>query len=137
LSILGFAILANTNSNATSDTNTAYKGVKREYWISDTDIPGFNETKMGMPRDVFSMSSITVNKGDTIVIHFFNIEEPGGDNHSFTIWDKPYNINEVIHPGENKTITFDATTPGIFTYLCTFHQPTMRGQLIVLTPESQ
>jgi plastocyanin len=136
-SILAFVILASMNSNASSYTNNSYKGVKREFWISDTDIPGFNETQMNMPRDVFSISSMTVTKGDTVVIHFFNIESPGGDNHSFTIWDKPYNLNVVVHPGENKTITFDATTAGVFAYLCTFHQPTMRGQLVVQMPENQ
>lgn len=134
-SILTFVLLASMNSS--SNTSTSYKGVKREFWISDTDIPGFNETKMDMPRDVFSIPSITVNRGDTVVIHFFNVELPEGDSHSFTIWDKPYNINVVVRPGENKTITFDASTAGVFTYLCTFHQPTMRGQLVVQMPQNQ
>jgi plastocyanin len=77
------------------------------------------------------MPVMAVFKGDKVVIHFFNIEEPGADNHSFTIY-KPYNIDVVVHPRENKTITFVANTTGTFTYLCTFHQPTMMGQLIVL-----
>ncbi|MFZ0843712.1 MAG: cupredoxin domain-containing protein [Nitrosotalea sp.] len=68
-----------------------------------------------------------------MVIHFFNTEEPGGDNHSFTIY-KPYNIDVILHPGENKTIIFYANTTGIFNYICTFHQPTMTGQLIVQPP---
>ncbi|MDE1767255.1 MAG: hypothetical protein KGI27_13440 [Thaumarchaeota archaeon] len=50
------------------------------------------------------------------------------------MFDKPYDINVVLHPGENKTITFDANVTGIFTYYCTFHYPTMRGQLIVQPP---
>lgn len=109
-------------------------GKKKEFYLFDSEIPGFNETEMGMPHDIYSMPVMAVFKGDKVVIHFFNIEEPGGDNHSFTIYDKPYNIDVVVHPGENKTITFDANTTGTFAYLCTYHQPTMRGQLIVQPP---
>ena len=120
--------------NTQENVQTAYTGVKREYWLFNSDVPLFNETKTGMPHDAFSMSVISALKGDTVVIHFFNTEEPTGDHHSFTIWDKPYNINVDVSPGENKTITFVATAAGVFTYYCTFHQPTMRGQLIVELP---
>ncbi len=111
--------------------NFQYTGIKREFWLFNSNIPDFNETKMAMPHDVYSMPSIIVNKGDTVVIHFFNTEPKGGDHHSFTISDNAYNINVEVSPRENKTITFDATTAGIFPFICTFHQPTMKGQLIV------
>ena len=114
-----------------AQSNFHYTGVKREYWLFNSNIPGFNETKMAMPRDVYSMPTIAVNKGDTVVIHFFNTESEGADNHSFTISDNPYNINVILSPGENKTITFNANTAGIFPFICTFHQPTMKGQFIV------
>jgi plastocyanin len=124
----------NQNTLQTNNNQQHYTGEKKEFWMFDSEIPGLNETQMGMPHDVYSMTTMNVYKGDKVIIHFFNIEEPGGDNHSFTIFDKPYNINVVVHPGENKTITLDANTTGIFTYYCTFHQPTMRGQLIVQPP---
>ena len=120
--------------NMQENEQTAYTGVKREYWLFNSDVPDFNETKTGMPHDAFSMPVISALKDDTVVIHFFNTEEPSGDHHSFTILDKPYNMNIELSPGENKTITFTATTAGVFTYYCTFHQPTMRGQLIVELP---
>jgi plastocyanin len=124
-----------TNQNTIQTSNIQhYTGEKREFWLSDSEIPGFNETQMGMPKDIYSMPVMAVFKGDKMVIHFFNIEQPGGDNHSFTIFDKPYNINVVLHPGENTTLTMDANTTGVFTYYCTFHYPTMRGQLIVQPP---
>ena len=91
-----------------AQSNFHYTGVKREYWLFNSNIPGFNETKMAMPRDVYSMPTIAVNKGDTVVIHFFNTESEGGDHHSFTILDNAYNINVEVNPGENKTITFNA-----------------------------
>jgi plastocyanin len=123
------------NQNTLQQNNTAqqYVGKKKEFYLFDSEIPGFNETEMGMPHDIYSMPVIAVFKGDKVVIHFFNIEEPGGDNHSFTIYT-PYNIDVIVHPRENKTITFVANTTGTFAYICTFHQPTMRGQLIVQTP---
>ncbi len=122
--------------NIQENEQTAYTDVKREYWLFNSDVPEFNETKTGMPHDAFSMPVISALKGDTIVIHFFNTEESSGDNHSFTILDKPYDINIELSPGENKTITFVATTAGVFAYYCTFHQPTMRGQLMVELPNS-
>ena len=123
------------NLNIQQNNTQQYVGKHKEFYLFDSDIPGFNETEMGMPRDIYSMPVIAVFKGDTVLIHFFNIEEPGGDNHSFTIYDKPYNnIDVVVHPRENKTITFVANTTGTFAYLCTFHQPTMRGLLIVQPP---
>ena len=117
---------------------TKYTGVKREFYMFDSDVPTINETALGMPHDTFSIPSITVMRGDTIVLHFFNVESvsPDSDSHSFTIWDKHYNINIVVKPGETKTITFNATTSGIFPYICTFHQPTMTGQLVVQEPAS-
>lgn len=124
----------NTQNALQANTQQHYVGEKKEFWLFNSQIPEFNETKMGMPHDVYSMPTMAVFKGDNIVIHFFNTEEPGGDNHSFTIFQKPYNINVVLNPGENTTVTFDANTTGTFIYYCTFHQPTMRGQLIVQPP---
>ena len=124
--------IENQNTPQTS-SQQHYVGEKKEFWLFNSEIPEFNETKMDMPHDVYSMPTIAVFKGDHLVIHFFNTEEPSGDQHSFTIL-KPYNINVVLSPGENTTIKFDANTTGIFPYYCTFHQPTMRGQLIVQPP---
>jgi plastocyanin len=115
-----------------------YSGVKREFYMFDSDDPVINETALGMPHDTFSIPAITVMRGDMVVLHFYNVEtvKPDSDPHSFTIWDKHYNINVIVKPGENKTITFNATTSGVFPYICTFHQPTMTGQLVVLEPTS-
>ena len=125
-------LLVSSTTHASSAEPTNYKGVKREFWLFNDHVSGLNDTKVGLPADKFSIPSITVKKGDTVVIHFYNIEEKGGDNHSFTINEKPYNnINAIVHPSTNQTITFTATSTGVFPYICTFHQPSMRGQLIV------
>ncbi len=87
----------------------------REFWMFNDRVNRFSDTKVGIPGDKFSLSSITVKKGDTVVIHFYNIEDKGGDNHSFTIYQKPYNnINTVVQPSTNQTITFTAKAPGPF-----------------------
>lgn len=114
-----------------------YTGVKREFWLFNSGIPDFNDTKIGMPHDIYSMPTIVVNKGDRVTIHFFNTEPRGGDHHSFTMSDNSYNINVILNPGENKTITFDAITTGVFPFICTFHQPTMKGQFIVELPSNE
>ena len=101
----------------------------REYWVY-TVVLGFNDTLVNQPHDGFYPDSLTANKGDTVRIHFFNTEDEA-ERHTFTI-GAPYNINQDINWQTNVTFEFTASTAGMFTYLCSFHQPTMRGTLVVL-----
>jgi nitrous oxide reductase len=106
--------------------------------IYNTDVPGFNETKgiqkARLVSDEFSLQTIVVNQGDRVVVHFYNIETPRGDKHSFTI-DAPYNVDIDVAPGQNGTATFVADHPGVFQFACKYHAPSMVGQLIVLPQE--
>ncbi|MDE1728821.1 MAG: cupredoxin domain-containing protein [Thaumarchaeota archaeon] len=126
--------IAYTQSNASTHVTSSYVGKKRDIYLFTSEMAEFNETRMGMPKDTFTPDTISVYKGDTLVIHFFNAEAEGGDKHSFTIYGKPYDVNVVLDPGQNKTITIDANTTGIYQYICTFHPPTMTGHLAVLDP---
>lgn len=109
-----------------------YKGTERNFWVFNNELP-FNESKVGIVRDIFSPTSIIVKKGDTVNIHFFNTEPD--ERHTFTILDKPYDkINYDIAGGQNRTISFVANQTGVFTYQCIYHMPTMQGQLIVESP---
>jgi|SRR6188472_1073355 plastocyanin len=101
----------------------------RVFDLFNSHIPDANETKLGIPSDLFAPSSITVNKGDIVTVHFYNTEE--GEPHTFTI-AAPYNIDKNVSPGQNATIVFKADHEGIFRYYCKYHLPTMVGQLIVL-----
>ena len=82
----------------------------------------------------FSASVINVDRGDTLVIHFYN---PTDQNHTFTI-GAPY-ANDVFvaaHPTDqspihNATITINANQAGIFPFYCRFHAPSMSGSLVV------
>ena len=92
-----------------------------------------DEDTLEIPPDQFSHDSIVVNKGDKVRIHFYNLEPvESQEHHTFTINDPAYKIHYDINAGENTMIEFTATKEGVFDYMCTFHQPTMRGQLIVL-----
>ena len=90
---------------------------------------GDNETKLGIPPDAFPPDVLEVTEGDNVTVHFYNLDTT--DRHTFTI-GAPYNINQDLLPGTNATFTFKATDEGIFRFYCTYHQPVMSGQLIVL-----
>ncbi len=109
--------------------------------IYNTNVLGFNETKgihqAGLESDQFSLQTIIVNQGDRVVIHFYNMEAPTGDRHSFTMAfyngpHAPYNVDIDVAPGQNGTAAFVANQPGIYLYACKYHYPSMVGQLVVL-----
>jgi plastocyanin len=68
-----------------------------------------------------------------VTIHFYNLDT--SDRHTFTI-GAPYNINLDLLPLHNGTTTFKATQEGVFRFYCTYHQPTMAGQFVVINPPS-
>jgi plastocyanin len=114
---------------------TAFLGAStnKTIYLFTSEHEDVNETQLLIPPDSFSPSEIAVNKGDTVNIVFYNLEKPpNGDRHSFTI-SAPYNIDKDLAPGQHSTITFKATEDGAFQFFCKYHQPTMRGQLIVLS----
>src|SRR5574340_212721 len=127
-------VISTVTSNTSVHNTSSYVGVKRDIFLFTSEMAEFNETRMGMPKDTFTPDTISANKGDTLVIHFFNAEAEGGDKLSFTIYSKPYNVNIVLAPGQNKSVTINANTTGIYQYICTFHPPTMTGHLVVLEP---
>jgi plastocyanin len=128
-----------TSSIPTTLTNqqintTAFLGAStnKSIYLFTSEHEDVNETQLLIPPDSFSPSEISVNKGDTVNIVFYNLEKPPkGDRHSFTI-GPPYNIDKDLAPGQHSTITFKATEDGAFQFFCKYHQPTMRGDLIVL-----
>jgi plastocyanin len=101
----------------------------REFYLFTDSIP-FNQTKVGVSHDIYSPSRFLVNKGDTVIIRYYNLEDLPS-NHSFTM-EAPYQMNYILHINENATIQFVANTPGIFAYRCIFHQPTMTGYIAIV-----
>jgi plastocyanin len=90
-----------------------------------------DEEKLGVPVAVFTLTEITVHKGDKITIHFYNTAEAAEDRYTFTM-SAPYQMSYDLAGGENKTFSFTADTVGRFTYYCTYDLPSMIGQLEVL-----
>lgn len=120
------------DSSSTKSVSSVADSTNRTFYLENSAISDLNETKLGIPPDIFSLSQMTVEQGDNAIIHFYNLEDLGGDEHSFTLIDGPYNINKELAPQENGTITFNANQTGVFKYICEYHPPTMTGQLIVL-----
>jgi plastocyanin len=91
------------------------------------------EDELGIPPDLFFPTQMTVNRGDDVVVHFYNLEPvESQEHHTFTILSGVYQTQNDLNAGEHKTIEFTASEAGVFEYICTYHQPTMRGQLVVL-----
>ena len=114
-----------------SVTEVSPPGVKpNEYYIFTKELNA-NETKLGVPVAVFTLTNIIVHKGDNVTIHFYNTADEASDRHTFSM-QSPYEMNHDLAGGENKTITFKADTVGGFTYYCTYDLPSMIGHLEVL-----
>jgi plastocyanin len=121
-----------SSSDPSASSNAA--GSKKSFYLFTDEIEGINETKLGMPADYYIPSIFVANKGDSITMHFYNLD--ADDRHTFTI-GAPYNINEDVAPQHNATFTFKAGNEGVYRFYCTYHQPTMTGQLIVLPPSTE
>lgn len=115
-----------------SQTSIIPNSQTREIYLFSQVDENINEDKLGIPPDQFSLGTIIVNKGDTVRIHFINLEPVSTQEyHTFTI-SAPYNIDVEINAGDSTIIEFVADESGIFEYVCTYHEPTMAGQLVVL-----
>src|SRR5437879_13675851 len=108
----------------------------RDFYLFGVDQSFNSSLASGLKADyAFSSSVITLNKGDTLVIHFYN---PTDQNHTFTI-GSPY-ANDVFvaaHPTDqspihNATITINANQAGISPSHCSFHTPSMTRTDVVL-----
>ena len=122
------------NQTSIGVMSTAILGpsTNKTFYVFSSSHQDINQTQLQIPPDSFSPSEIAVNKGDTVNVIFYNLEKPpNGDRHSFTI-GVPYNIDKDLAPGQHSVITFKAAQDGAYQFYCKYHQPTMRGELIVL-----
>ena len=118
-------------SNQSTVTEINAPGLKtNEYYIFTQELNA-NETKLGVPVAVFSLTNIILHKGDNVTIHFYNTAEEASDRHTFSM-QSPYEMNHDLAGGENITFTFKADAVGGFTYYCTYDLPSMIGHLEVL-----
>ena len=114
-----------------SVTENAAPGEKQnEYYIFTQELEG-NESKLGLPMAVYTLTNIIVHKGDTVTIHFYNLADEVRDKHTFTM-QSPYKVDYDLAGGQNKTFSFKADMVGGFTYYCRYDLPSMIGYLEVL-----
>ena len=104
--------------------------VNNEYYIFTQELNA-NETKLGIPVAVYSVTTLIAHKGDNVTIRFINPSEEADDRHTFTM-QAPYKMDVDLAGGENQTFSFVANTTGGFTYYCRYDLPSMTGHLEVL-----
>jgi CRISPR/Cas system CMR-associated protein Cmr5 small subunit len=75
---------------------------------------------------VYSLPTMVVNKGDTVTVHFYNLEKDARERYSFTI-EALYNINKDLAGGQNAEATFTTDHEDIFQYFDKYHPETMTG----------
>ena len=105
----------------------------RDFYLFAVDQSFNSSLATGLKADYdFSANVITVNKGDTLMIHFYN---PTDEAHTSTM-GSPY-TSDVVLPAmtsnliSSANITITVTQAGIFHYYCRFHGPSMSGNLVV------
>tara|TARA_Y100000034_G_C6663623_1_gene291043 strand:+ start:75 stop:536 length:462 start_codon:yes stop_codon:yes gene_type:complete len=77
----------------------------------------------------FDTSTITVNEGDTVILHLISEDV----THGFSLSD--FDISETLSPGDEVTIEFIADKEGSFTFSCSVPcgsgHSSMTGEIIV------
>jgi plastocyanin len=112
---------------ATSSTSKTGSPQTREFYLLSSEST-FDTIPSGLNHYIFAPAQFTVNQGDKVTIHFYNTADD--THHTFTL--PSYNIKVDVAPDSNQDIQFTATQAGVFIFTCSFHAPTMRGELTVL-----
>jgi plastocyanin len=76
---------------------------------------------------VFDPSLIVVYEGDQVTLNILGVN---GRIHDVSVngYVEPFEL----HRGELKTVTFTADKAGTIDFICSIHQPSMQGQIMVL-----
>lgn len=104
---------------------------EKEFYVFTSEIEGFDEEKLKVAGDAFSVNTLVANKGDKVTVHFYNVDPVKEERHSFTVGD-PYKVNIDVAFAESGNTTFTADNTGVFPFYCAYHLPVMAGQLVVL-----
>ena len=60
---------------------------------------------------------IEVEEGETVSLHFTNVERAEDETHGFAI--RGFDVNLSVEPGKTVSATFNADKPGVYPYYCT------------------
>jgi plastocyanin len=117
---------------ATATTKAPSSSNNKIFSLFSAKIEEVDLKKLGISGDVYSLPIMLVNKGDTVTVHFYNLEKDASKRHSFTI-GAPYSIDKDLVGGQDEIATFTADNEGVFQYFDKYHPQTMTGQLVVLS----
>jgi plastocyanin len=81
----------------------------------------------GIETYVFDPSQIVVYEGDQVTLNILGVR---GRVHNISV--SGYVDEFELHRGELRTVTFTADRAGTIDFICSIHQPTMHGQILVL-----
>jgi cytochrome c oxidase subunit II len=137
--MISFFIIGCTRTNANNTVGTGNIGntASVENSTVDSTNQGTGTTSTQQTKEFnitakqyeFIPGTITVNKGDIVILHVKSIDV----THGFAI--KEYNINKQLPPNQEVTIEFTADKTGEFTIFCNIPcgpgHPDMKGVLIV------
>jgi nitrous oxide reductase len=130
-------LINETKGNITTTTipttipTLATSGTK-EFYVFTSEVANVDEAQLRVPGDTFDITTMVVNKGDNVTVHFYNVDPNKTERHSFTI-GAPYNVDlDLAGGGESAVANFTADHEGIFQYYCKYHLPVMTGQLEVV-----
>ncbi|MBS3050876.1 MAG: cupredoxin domain-containing protein [Candidatus Aenigmarchaeota archaeon] len=109
--------------------HSLYEGTAKTVTFTVSATGPVKEFNMSAQRFSFDPSTITVNKGDRVVLRITSTDV----EHGFSL--ATYNIVETLPVGETKTISFTAEQVGEFNFFCSVFcgsgHGDMRGKLIV------
>jgi plastocyanin len=89
--------------------------------------PPDEQGNWGVETYVFDPSQIVVYEGDQVTLNILGVN---GRVHDISV--NGYVEQFELHRGELKTVTFTADRAGTIEFICSIHQPTMHGQIMVL-----
>lgn len=89
--------------------------------------PPDEQGNWGVETYVFDPSQIVVYEGDQVTLNILGVN---GRVHDISV--NGYVEQFELHRGELKTVTFTADRAGTIDFICSIHQPTMHGQIMVL-----
>ena len=104
---------------------------EKTFYIFTSEVENVDENKLKVAGDSYSFHTLVANKGDTVTVNFYNVDDVKTERHSFTIGD-PYKVDIDLGFAQNGNATFTADQTGLFTFYCRYHLPVMTGQLLVL-----
>jgi plastocyanin len=86
--------------------------------------------KWRMRAFAFVPSQIVVKAGDTVRLHFVGVQ---GMSHSIHIRGEGVDETFTLKRGSLHSVNFSPKSPGVIEIDCADHQPSMRGEIVVLS----